>query len=138
MSCSLSVTESSVLSIHRTVKSSALSNSGSLRTMPIQPTTARARARVEMTNDIKAAARRQLAEVGSDGLSLRAVAREVGLVSSAVYRYFASRDELLTALIIDSYDAVGVAAEAAAAASAGRALAERWKAVARAVRSWAL
>ena len=69
--------------------------------MPIQPTTARARARVEMTDDIKAAARRQLAEVGSDGLSLRAVAREVGLVSSAVYRYFASRDELLTALIVD-------------------------------------
>jgi AcrR family transcriptional regulator len=106
--------------------------------VPIQPTTARARARVEMTQDIKAAARRQLAEVGSDGLSLRAVARELGLVSSAVYRYFASRDELLTALIVDAYDAVGLAAEEAAGASAGRPVAERWKAVARAVRSWAL
>lgn len=106
--------------------------------MPIDPTTPRARARVEMTNDIKAAARRQLAEVGSDGLSLRAVSRELGVVSSAVYRYFASRDELLTALIIDAYDAVGAEAEAAAVASAGRSVSQRWLAVARVVRSWAL
>ncbi len=106
--------------------------------MPIDPSTPRAQARVAMTADIKAAARRQLAEVGSDGLSLRAVARELGVVSSAVYRYFASRDELLTALIIDSYDAVGDLAEAAAADTAGRPVGERWTAVARAVRSWAV
>lgn len=91
-----------------------------------------------MTADIKAAARRQLAEVGSDGLSLRAVARELGVVSSAVYRYFASRDELLTALIIDSYDAVGDLAEAAAAGSVGRSAGDRWTSVARAVRGWAV
>lgn len=106
--------------------------------MPIDPTTPRALARVERTADIKAAARRQLAEVGSDALSLRAVARELGVVSSAVYRYFASRDELLTALIVDGYDAIGAAAEAAAAASEGRPPGERWQAVARAVRSWAV
>ena len=46
-------------------------------------------------------------------LSLRAVARELGMVSSAVYRYFPSRDDLLTALIVDAYDAVGRPAEAA-------------------------
>ena len=46
-------------------------------------------------------------------LSLRAVAREVGMVSSAVYRYFPSRDDLLTRLIIDGYDDLGAAAEAA-------------------------
>jgi AcrR family transcriptional regulator len=106
--------------------------------VPIQPTTSRARAKVEMTNEIKAAARRQLAEVGSDGLSLRAVAREVGLVSSAVYRYFASRDELLTALIVDAYDAVGLVAEQAAESTRGRRVDVRWGAVARAVRTWAL
>jgi AcrR family transcriptional regulator len=106
--------------------------------MAIDPTTPRALARVERIADIKAAARRQLAEVGSDGLSLRAVARELGVVSSAVYRYFASRDELLTALIIDGYDAVGDAAQQAAAASAGQPAGERWSAVARAVRSWAV
>src|ERR1700712_3765384 len=73
--------------------------------------TARAIARDELTAAIKTAARRQLAEVGAGALSLRAVARELGMVSSAVYRYFATRDDLLVALIIDAYEAVGAAAE---------------------------
>ena len=83
-------------------------------------------------------ARRHLAEQGSAALSLRAVAREVGMVSSAVYRYFPSRDELLTALIIDAYDSVGEAAEAAERASVNRLLAVRWTSVCGAVRRWAL
>jgi AcrR family transcriptional regulator len=97
---------------------------------------ARERVRAELTAEITDAARRQLAEVGAAALSLRAVAREVGLVSSAVYRYFPSRDELLTRLIIDGYDDLGAAAEAADAPSA--APIERWLAVCRAVRTWAL
>jgi len=100
------------------------------------PTTVRDRVRAELTAEITAAARRQLAEVGAGGLSLRAVAREVGLASSAVYRYFASRDELLTRLIIDGYDAVGAAAEDADDPAAPPR--ERWLAVCRAVRAWAL
>src|SRR5499427_10457373 len=91
--------------------------------------TARARARAELTREIKEEARRQLAEVGGNGLSLRAVARELGMVSSALYRYFPSRDDLLTALIVDAYDALGEAAEAASARSAGAAPARRWVAV---------
>ena len=71
---------------------------------------ARERVRAELTAEITDAARRQLAEVGAAALSLRAVAREVGMVSSAVYRYFPSRDDLLTRLIIDGYDALGAAA----------------------------
>ena len=98
--------------------------------------TARERVRAELTAEITDAARRQLAEVGAAALSLRAVAREVGMVSSAVYRYFPSRDELLTRLIIDGYDALGAAAEAAD--DLGAAPRERWLAVCRAVRSWAL
>jgi AcrR family transcriptional regulator len=47
--------------------------------------------------------RRHLVERGAAGLSLRAIARELGMVSSAVYRYVASRDELLTLLVIDAY-----------------------------------
>ncbi len=97
--------------------------------------TARERVRAELTAEIADAARRQLAEVGAAALSLRAVAREVGMVSSAVYRYFPSRDELLTRLIIDGYDALGAAAEAADDPSAGPR--ERWMAVCRAVRDWA-
>jgi AcrR family transcriptional regulator len=98
--------------------------------------TARERVRAELTAEITDAARRQLAEVGAAALSLRAVAREVGLVSSAVYRYFPSRDDLLTRLIIDGYDALGAAAEAAD--SPGLAPRARWLAVCRAVRAWAL
>ena len=97
--------------------------------------TARERVRAELTTEITDAARRQLATVGAAGLSLRAVARELGMVSSALYRYFPSRDDLLTRLIIDGYDALGAAAEAADDASAGPR--ERWLAVCRAVRAWA-
>lgn len=100
--------------------------------------TARERARVQTTEAILAAARTQLAEVGAAALSLRAVAREVGMVSSAVYRYFPSRDELLTALIIEAYDAVGEAAESARDAASTSSPRDCWLAVWRAVRDWAL
>src|SRR5512141_3253049 len=100
--------------------------------------TARDRARAELTDEIKAVARRQLAEHGSAALSLRAVAREVGMVSSAVYRYFPSRDDLLTALIIDAYDAVGEQAEGAEAMAPDRSVVTRWLQVTEAVRAWAL
>jgi len=98
--------------------------------------TARERARAELTREIKEEARRQLAETGAHGLSLRAVARELGMVSSALYRYFPSRDDLLTALIIDAYDALGEVAESAIAASARPRV--RWLAACHAIRGWAL
>src|ERR1044072_4042690 len=101
--------------------------------------TARERARAELTEEIKGAARRQPAAVGAEALSLRAVSRELGMVSSALYRYFPSRDELLTALIIDAYDGIGAAAEAALAGTRGDDdPVERWIAVCRAARGWAL
>jgi AcrR family transcriptional regulator len=102
------------------------------------PRTARERARAEITAEILAAGRRHLATVGAAGLSLRAIARELGMVSSAVYRYVASRDELLTRLIIDAYDALGAVAEAAEAERDRADLPGRWAAVATAVRDWAL
>jgi AcrR family transcriptional regulator len=98
--------------------------------------TARERARAELTREIKEEARRQLAETGAHGLSLRAVARELGMVSSALYRYFPSRDDLLTALIIDAYDALGEVAETAIAATARPRV--RWLAACHAIRGWAL
>ncbi|MFF7440252.1 WHG domain-containing protein [Streptomyces sp. NPDC008122] len=99
---------------------------------------ARARARIEITAAIKDEARTQLAAEGAAKLSLRAVARELGMVSSALYRYFPSRDDLLTALIVDAYDAVGAAAERAAAEAEAERPLDRWTAVCRAVRAWAL
>jgi AcrR family transcriptional regulator len=98
----------------------------------------RARVRAELTEEIKTIARRHLATDGAN-LSLRAVARDLGMVSSALYRYFPSRDDLLTALIIDAYDALGAAVEAADAAIADRTdLRGRWRASCHAVRDWAL
>jgi len=98
--------------------------------------TARKRARRELEHVIKATAGRHLAESGAAALSLRAVAREMGMASSALYRYYPSRDALLTALIVDAYDAIGATAEEAAdpALDAGA----RWLAVCRSVRGWAL
>ncbi|MEW2163666.1 TetR/AcrR family transcriptional regulator [Streptomyces sp. NPDC007084] len=99
---------------------------------------ARARARIEVTAAIKDEARRQLAADGAAKLSLRAVARELGMVSSALYRYFPSRDDLLTALIIDAYNSLGEAAESAHSAVADDAPRDRWIAVCAAARRWAL
>jgi AcrR family transcriptional regulator len=90
-----------------------------------------------MIGEIKTVARRRLETEGAN-LSLRAVARDMGMVSSALYRYFASRDDLLTALILDAYNALGAAVEAADAAVTDRdQLRARWLASARAVRTWA-
>lgn len=99
--------------------------------------TARDRARAELTRQIKDEARRQLAAEGAQRLSLRAVTRALGMASSAVYRYFPSRDHLLTALIIDAYDALGAAAEAAAPAEAAADPRRRWRAICLAMRAWA-
>src|SRR5690349_7952048 len=99
---------------------------------------ARERARIEVTAAIKDEARKQLAAEGAAKLSLRAVARELGMVSSALYRYFPSRDDLLTALIIDAYDSLGEAAESAHADVAAAGPRERWIAVCVAARRWAL
>lgn len=91
-----------------------------------------------MLDEIKDAARRQLAEDGAN-LSLRAIARGLGMVSSAIYRYYASRDELLTALILDAYNALGEAAEQAGASVLDRDdHVGRWLAVARAMREWSV
>ncbi|MDF5754140.1 TetR/AcrR family transcriptional regulator [Spongiactinospora sp. TRM90649] len=100
--------------------------------------TARERVRAELTREITDIARRQLATEGAAGLSLRAVAREMGMVSSAIYRYFPSRDDLLTALIIDGYNAIGDAVEAADRACPPVDHGGRWLTVCRTLREWAL
>jgi AcrR family transcriptional regulator len=98
----------------------------------------RARVRAEMTAEIKDVARQHLETDGAN-LSLRAVARDMGMVSSALFRYFKNRDELLTALILDAYNSLGDAVEAADAAVKDRSqLRLRWLAATRAVRRWAL
>ena len=92
------------------------------------------RARIE--RQIIEIGRRHLVTEGAAGLSLRAIARDLGMVSSAVYRYVASRDELLTLLLIDAYTELADAVDAA-----HRAAEPDWhsplSAVAHAARTWA-
>ena len=105
---------------------------------PSAPRTARERARAEITAEILDTARGYLATDGAPALSLRAIARDLGMASSALYRYFKSRDELLTRLIVDAYDSLGGAAEAREAAIDRDDLAGRFTAICQAVRAWAL
>jgi len=97
----------------------------------------RARVRAELTAEIKVEARRQLAESGASGLSLRAVTRALGMASSGIYRYFPSRDDLLTALIVDAYDSLGAEAEGTDTRCPSDDFGTRWSAVGHAIRAWA-
>lgn len=104
--------------------------------------TPRDRARAQTMRDIVRIGREHLAQHGAAALSLRAVARDLGVVSSAVYRYVSSRDELLTLLLVACYDELGDAVdeavdEAVAGAPPGDHRA-RFVAMGRAVRRWAL
>ncbi len=105
--------------------------------MPPAPRTARATARAELTRAILDSATGQLAEIGPAALSVRAVARDLGMASSAVYRYFPSRDALLTALIVEAYDELGEAVESADAAVRRGDLRGRWRALCHALHDWA-
>ena len=99
-------------------------------------TSARALARDQLTRTILASARAQLSTVGPAALSVRAVARDVGMASSAVYRYFPSRDDLLTALLVECFDEQGAAVEAAVAGVPGDPV-QGWLAAAHTFRRWA-
>jgi AcrR family transcriptional regulator len=81
--------------------------------------------------------REHLKTQGAAGLSLRAVARDLGMVSSAVYRYVDSRDELLTLLLVDAYTELADGVEAARAA-VGADWRAQVMAIGRAARAWAL
>lgn len=102
------------------------------------PGTPRDRARAQTMADIVRIGREHLAIHGAAALSLRAVARDLGVVSSAVYRYVKSRDDLLTLLVIDGYDELGDAVDRAVAAVPADDFVARQAAIAGAVRSWGL
>lgn len=100
--------------------------------------TPREQARTRTTAEIVRIGRAHLASQGAAGLSLRAVARDLGVVSSAVYRYVPSRDDLLTLLVVDAYTELGDAVARAEAAVPREDHQQRWRALGRAVRGWAL
>ena len=98
----------------------------------------RARNRAGIEAELRAAARRQLAEVGPAALSLRAVARDMGMVPSALFRYVSGRDELLTLLIVEAYTSLADAVDEAHDAVDPADLHGRWAALATSMRAWAL
>jgi len=101
------------------------------------PTT-RIRRREDVTTRVLEIGRQHLAQHGAAGLSLRAVTRDLGMVSSAVYRYVANRDELLTLLLVDAYDAQADAVAAAVTEAADQRWPDRLLAAAHAFRAWAV
>jgi len=109
-----------------------------------QPLSRRARYRVATREEAKGIALRQLAAGGGEAVSLNAIGKEMGISGPALYRYFASRDALLTELITDAYGDLAAAVEAVEAVEAvarqgdGTAAPERLRALATAVRVWAL
>ncbi len=102
------------------------------------PATRRDRQRQATVAEIKALARHQLAEQGTGAVNLRAIARQMGTASSALYRYFASHDELISALCVDAYDAVADAMEAARDTLPAGDHVGTWQAICDAYRSWSL
>ncbi len=88
--------------------------------------------------EIKATARQLMAEKGTAGLSVRAIARQMDMTAPALYHYYASLNDLITALIQDAFTQLAETLEATAADPALRTSAERLSAVAHANRHWAL
>jgi AcrR family transcriptional regulator len=98
----------------------------------------RDRRRAQTVAEIKEAGLQQLVEAGPGGFSLRGVARAVGMTVQSLYHYFANRDALLTALVVDAHDSAADAVEAAVVASRGQGPHARRLAACRAFREWAL
>ena len=99
----------------------------------------RDRYRVQVQDEVKAVALRQIAAGGPSAVSVNAVAKELGLSGPALYRYFPSRDALLTALVLDAYRDFAAALRAVATDTARRRLGpvDRVREVAAAYRGWA-
>jgi AcrR family transcriptional regulator len=114
-----------------------------------EPPTMRERYRAQVRQEVKQAALNQLAQSGPSGVSISAIGKELRVSGPALYRYFASRDELLTELVIDAYHDLADALRAAAGHEPGQEPPAadhepgqepraRFEALVRAYRSWAL
>src|ERR1051326_3182084 len=87
---------------------------------------------------IKETAWKQIAEFGASALSLRAIARELKITAPAIYNYFPSRDDLVTALIVDAFTSLAESQKQAVASISGNKLEARLSALGIAYRDWAI
>lgn len=93
--------------------------------------------RQETIDEIKTLARRQLADHGAGGLSLRAIARDMRMTSAAIYRYFDNQSCLIGALCVDAYTSLGDAIAAARRGCSSEPPARKWWVTSWAIRRWA-
>jgi AcrR family transcriptional regulator len=100
--------------------------------------TRRERVRAQTVAEIVAAARHQLVEGGSGAISLRPLAREVGMTAPALYRYFPSREDLVDALTVSLFDELVAALESARDALPADDVVGRLVAISRAFRAYAV
>lgn len=75
--------------------------------------TRREKLRGATIDEIKTTAWKQIGEVGASGLSLRGIARQMGMTAPGLYRYYQDRDALVTALLVDAFDSFSIALETA-------------------------
>ncbi|MET8472159.1 TetR/AcrR family transcriptional regulator [Streptomyces sp. NPDC006422] len=80
----------------------------------------RARYRAQTRSEIKEVAVRQLAAGGIESVALLRIAKEIGMSGPALYRYFASRDDLLSELVLDAYESAAAAVHAVDIEGGGR------------------
>lgn len=109
--------------------------------MPSTPSpTRRAQRREATLDDIRAAARSLLAADGPEAVTLRGIANRLGMAAAGVHYYYPSRDDLLTALVMDGFDELNSVIGAAARPARGRrrTCIQAWSDAALAYRSWAL
>lgn len=92
----------------------------------------------ETKDDIKRVARQLMVERGTNGLSMRAIAKELEMTAPALYHYYTKQDDLITALIVDAFRALGDAVEASSQQTIGQSAGARLLHGAIAYRQWAL
>jgi AcrR family transcriptional regulator len=98
--------------------------------------TRRERIRLSTIEEIKSTAWKQVAEQGAASLSLRAIAREMGMTAPGLYRYFKDRDALVTGLLIDAFDSFSVSLEEARDACAASDHLARFSSICKAYFQW--
>ncbi|WP_033339310.1 TetR/AcrR family transcriptional regulator [Catenuloplanes japonicus] len=101
-------------------------------------TTPRQRYRDQVRTEIKAAALVQIRAGGVAALSLNAIAKQLGVSGPALYKYYGSKDDLLTELIIEGYDSAALHIAEAASAVREQTPRARLHALAGAYRAWAV
>jgi AcrR family transcriptional regulator len=103
-----------------------------------EPLSRRDRVRADTVREIKDTARRLLVEQGEEGLALRGVARAMGMTAPALYRYFASREDLIEHVVADLYTELAEQLESACATAEPGTPAAKLMAASRTFRTWAM